>query len=210
MRWLQPLAICLGVALASSAHADGDEHRLALGASAVIASTAADGGDVAAPMGSFAVQYGWGWTNSVELGGSLRVTGGPRATLPGVVIDGQPGDLHTSVVVVAATLDVRLVGGIELARWLYRTHPYVALGVGLVGRGLLAQDLLVPEGEPGAGELVLSPATDVTLRPLARLGIGVERRTSAGFSVAVDAGLLYGGDTFSSASLGVELAWYWY
>jgi hypothetical protein len=190
------------------ARADAEEQRLGVSAAGALASMSAAGVDTSTPAGSLELRYSRGWTNTIELGGSVTLVGGPRLVFENVDPEGPRTDLHTDSFVGVATLDVRLLAGVDLAHAFFRTHPYLLLGVGVATRVLTRQELVDPD--PMFGGVVGTPGADVDVRPVVRVGLGVERRMSSGFALSLGLGALYAGDALAGATASVELAWYWY
>jgi hypothetical protein len=205
----RPLEVLVALAtagtLSSVAQADAEEHRFAVGATGVFASTTADGGEAVAPLGALELRYGYGWKNWLELGGVLFGAGGPRSTFEAAIVDDDPGDLRATVVVAGAGLQVRLVGGVELAREFWRTHPFLSFGGGLIGRALRDQQLFAQDGA-----FLKHVDDDYTLLPYGEIELGVEHRFSGGFSGSLAGGGRYAGNAYAAASVRLDLAWYWF
>lgn len=206
-------AIVLAVAALTRhrAIAEEDEHRLAIAGAAQATAIGADGASTSGLGAGGRLRYGYGFTNTLELGVEAGAFAGSNFALAGAELrDGanlaQTGTLWTDALAVELTADVRYSPGISVSRWFKDTHPLVGLRLGLVGRLLHHQTLI----DPMRDQTILMPSSDLTLRPLAGVDLGVERRFGRALVLGLAVELSYAGATYSGVTVAAECSWLWY
>lgn len=194
----------------SPARADRDERRLRCAAAAGLAHLAAFTSDATAPVAGLTVSGAHGWTNRLDVGALTSLHAGPAVALRKAALAGQPGKLIVDLLALEVAVELRGRLGVRDARAFARTHPFVAVRVGVLARWLV-RPLLVDDA---TGLAVFAggdaPAGDLTVRPLVGLTLGVEHRFGRAFFLGATVTTTWAGAAYAAVGVGIEVGWGWY
>lgn len=207
-----PAAVLL--AISSPAAASAEEHRLSLTPAAGTLSVEVGGASEANLALGGQVRYGFGWTNAIEIGGSVRLGWAPAVSVAGATLE-EGGQAYTGTLLGSANAlqvgaDVRWYGTGKVSEWFRRTQPFAGVGGGVVGLIVYNQDLVEDDGMNAGIGLIEPPPADLVLRPFVAAELGVEHRVSRAFKIGVAFSTTYGGAALVAANASLELSFLWY
>jgi len=190
--------------LPAAVRADREEWRLSVGGSATSASMEDSAGHSTAFLAGGVASLSFGLTNAIELGVAAAVHYAPAVPFAGAVVDGDEGTLVTSLLTNVVALEARWLGGVELSRVLWRTHPIVGVRLGVLGIWSSGRVVLDQERR-----LVDRYDDTFTVTPVLGAEVGVQHRLGTRF-VLGGVATVEAGPGYRALGVRLEASWHFY